>query len=687
MKRILFCFSLVFLIFQVDLKLPDEERQKFLDKLTKKITLDNVDELKNIENKFQSSYLQETTSINYDPEQIRKIIAFYDFPEEYNYLNDKKITPIIKNQQSCGCCWSHASTSALAYRYKLLDIDVDLSPQDGLSCYIKDCAKGNYIIDAQMNLVKNGTVTEGCLPFTSGDGTVTAKCPTSCKDGSQFKKYYSQNAYLTEDYYSQDTFYDIVILIMDQLTTKGPVVSRFDVYDDFVQFNIDTDKCLKEVYTYDGRSEFLGGHAVVIVGYGFLDGKYYWLIQNSWGDICDHGFVKIEFGQVGVEQVAFSEPYIKEEVIDPKEVTVSFDSISDECIIKLKTTSTLEDWENTLELNFTDSVSQKSFNHQCGTTSFPQQGKKLNCYYEYWNCLKNKGVYEFKASQSLGSENKFKLDESFEGLKFTFWGNDLLAPIIPQLNSQIFYVSEEGSKIIFYYVNVSEDKSKISPIYGPKSEKALSDCHKIQFQDEEGTEAIYCNIKKDELNYFDDKESSDTPIVYDVFCGYKYPTYTFVYKLNKIYYPVYRFKKIYIPETKKITDPKLDNFTAVIDIEGNPKGFNKSNMFIVYTYVEKDNKNKTYLTTCSTIDYQKPIRDTNITCIINYDTEKEKEILYDNIYFLPYTIPYNPTFPYEAIIEKTIKGIIPIIPPPPPEPSSSHYFKISYIIIGLFLLL
>ena len=397
-----------------------------------------------------------------------------------------------------------------------------------------------------------------------------------------------------------------------------------------------------------------------------------------------YGFVKIEFGQVGVEQVAFSEPYIKEEVIDPKEVTVSFDSISDECFIKLKTNSSLEDWENTLEINFTDSVTQKNFNHQCGTTSFPKKGKILSCYYEIWNSLEKKGVYEFKDAQSLGSENKFKLDDSFKGLNITFWGYDVLVPLISQKSSQIFYVSEEGSKIIFYYSNATEDDSTIPPIYGPKSEKALSDCHKIQLEGEQGTKAIYCNIKKNELNYFYDKESSYTPLVYDVLCGYKYTTYNIVYKLNKIYYPVYRFKKIYLPETKKITDPEKDNFTAIIDIEGNPKGSTKNNMFIVITYIEKDNKNKTYLTLCPMSDYQKPIRDTNITCQLNYNTEEEKEILYDNIYFLPYTIPYLPNFPYEAIIEKTIKGIIPIIPPP--APSSSHYFKISYIIMGLFLL-
>ena len=46
-------------------------------------------------------------------------------------------------------------------------------------------------------------------------------CPTSCKDGSEFKKYYAQNAYMTEDYYSKETFYDIVLLIVDQLIRKG----------------------------------------------------------------------------------------------------------------------------------------------------------------------------------------------------------------------------------------------------------------------------------------------------------------------------------------------------------------------------------------------------------------------------------------------------------------------------------
>ena len=84
-------------------------------------------------------------------------------------------------------------------------VDVDLSPQDALSCFIKECI-GIYLISPELNLIKNGTVTEGCLPFSSGDGKVVDECPTSCKDGSQFKKYYSQNAYSTEDYILKKIF-------------------------------------------------------------------------------------------------------------------------------------------------------------------------------------------------------------------------------------------------------------------------------------------------------------------------------------------------------------------------------------------------------------------------------------------------------------------------------------------------
>jgi hypothetical protein len=258
----------------------------------------------------------------------------------------------------------------------------------------------------------------------------------------------------------------------------------------------------------------------------------------------------------------------------------------------------------------------------------------------------------------------------------------------PLFEKQTFYVSEEGSKILFYYETESEDQSILPNVYGPNSEKPLSDCKRIQFNKiGVGANIVYCNIKKDELDYFDDdKLVSDSPTVYDIWCGYKESTGTIVYKLDKAKYPVFRLKKLYLPKTKNLTE--YDIFNAFVDIEGNPEGYNKENMFAIYTNVEKDNKNRTYFTVCNTGKYEKTGKDVALNCSINIETTEEY-ILYDNLYFLPYTAPYSPRLPFEVIIEKTIKGIIPPEPGPEPEPtpSSSNYFKVSYILISILLLL
>ena len=360
-------FSYIFLLFiikEVHLILPEFKRQELLNKLTKKITFENINEFKKIGPNFGLSSSKE--GISYDPAKIENLLKEYTFPTDYNFFEDTNATINVKDQANCGCCWSHASTSALAYRYHKKGIEVDLSPQDGLSCYIKDCDAGNYVIDPQLNLVKNGTLTEGCLPFSSSDGKTIEQCPTSCKDGSEYKKYYAQNAYTTSDYYDDETFYDIILLIIDQLINNGPVVSAIDVYEDFMYWCFDQQKCHDEVYRYDGISEASGGHAVVIVGYGYLNGKFYWLIQNSWGeDSCDNGFVKIEFGQIEVENIAFSEPYIPKEET-PIEIPVTFSSIDEMCDLKVYTTLSKDKWKNTLDITFLHSNGLNTFNYQCG---------------------------------------------------------------------------------------------------------------------------------------------------------------------------------------------------------------------------------------------------------------------------------------------------------------------------------
>ena len=96
---------------------------------------------------------------------------------------------------------------------------------------------------------------------------------------------------------------------MDQLVTEGPIVAGFMVYNDFYQFGQDKNKCKNDVYTYDGKSRAKGNHAITIAGYGLLNNKFYWLIQNSWGsNWCDEGLIKMEIGQF--IKIVFSETLI-----------------------------------------------------------------------------------------------------------------------------------------------------------------------------------------------------------------------------------------------------------------------------------------------------------------------------------------------------------------------------------------
>jgi hypothetical protein len=61
---------------------------------------------------------------------------------------------------------------------------------------------------------------------------------------------------------------------------------RIKVYADFLTYK-------SGVYQHK-TGQFLGGHAVKIIGWGVENGVKYWLVANSWNaDWGDHGFFKI----------------------------------------------------------------------------------------------------------------------------------------------------------------------------------------------------------------------------------------------------------------------------------------------------------------------------------------------------------------------------------------------------------
>ena len=449
MKSCIFLLIFSMAIIQIKLILPPQIRQELFNKLTKKISPSDFEQ---DYTELTSDFSEDFQQMKYNVSDIQALMAKYNLSESFNYISQTGAEVIIKNQARCGSCWSFASTSALAYRYKKYGIDINLSPQDGLSCYFPDCDSGNYIIDSLLNLVKNGTVTEQCFPYESSDGKTIPECPSTCKDGSEFKKYHSQNAYTAYNS-KQENFYDLVILVMDQLVTQGPVVGVFDVYGDFDNFGNDTIKCLNDVYTYDGVSIYRGAHAVTITGYGFLNNKFYWLVQNSWGEKwCDSGFIKMEIGQF--LEISFSEPNIPPEQVTPVEIDISLKSLTTDCYLIVNTTSSLDKWSNTLNVKFTHEKEAQNIEFQIGKNKI--RGKdEINCNYEISKVYfgRKRGKYIYKEFESLGVENTFKLN-SFKGKYFYYYGFDNIEPY--KYNQ--YYITQVGSKIIFKHkYNVNED--------------------------------------------------------------------------------------------------------------------------------------------------------------------------------------------------------------------------------------
>ena len=173
-------------------------------------------------------------SIPYSKDKIKELFQKYNFPDSYSFFEDTFAHPKIKQQGYCGNCWAFASTTSLAYRYFKQAVGVDLSPQHEMSCYIPDCDIGNENIDSQLSLIKNGTLTEECFPYTSGD-KVIPPCPTTCKDPKvEYKLYNASNAYFVD--INVNNFYEVTAITIDQLLTKGPLVMSMEVYADLRTF-------------------------------------------------------------------------------------------------------------------------------------------------------------------------------------------------------------------------------------------------------------------------------------------------------------------------------------------------------------------------------------------------------------------------------------------------------------------
>jgi len=172
-------------------------------------------------------------------------------------------TTPVKNQASCGSCYSFAACGTYESWYKIkTGATVDLSEQDFMMKAKQIDGNGNggcngWWLDTAMNLLKNyGVTSEANCPYKGYE----AACATT---GNQYK---------ISAWGSTNSSTDVAVL-KNAVYKYGALLCGFAVYSDFSYYG-------SGVYKYS--SGYLRGyHAVLLVGYD--DAKQAFKVKNSWG--------------------------------------------------------------------------------------------------------------------------------------------------------------------------------------------------------------------------------------------------------------------------------------------------------------------------------------------------------------------------------------------------------------------
>jgi len=201
-----------------------------------------------------------------------------ELPKEIDWVKKGAVTA-VKNQGTCGSCWSFSTTGALEGAYAISHGElVALSEQNLVSCDTSDNACSGGLMDNAFKWVQDngGLCKESDYPYVSGDKEVPS-CKTSCKivSGSAPSKY---------------TDVDSTETALMKAVSGQPVSVAIEADQSAFQFyssGVMTGSC--------GTSL---DHGVLVVGYGEEDGHSYWKVKNSWGASWGvDGYIKLERGK------------------------------------------------------------------------------------------------------------------------------------------------------------------------------------------------------------------------------------------------------------------------------------------------------------------------------------------------------------------------------------------------------
>ena len=234
----------------------------------------------------------------------------YDLRKEYPYCQSLQE---IYNQSYCSSSYAISSSQTISDRICIHTggkLQTRISATDIITC-CSECGKG--CIGGLPNLVFNYWINNGipsgglygdnntCKPYflkpgndNSNNIKITPECENKCQEkynkSSEEDKSYGINAFILKGEEN----------IMKEIFENGPVVSSFNIYEDFFDYE-------KGIYQHI-TGHLIGKLSIRIIGWGITeDGIKYWICSNSWGDTWgEKGFFRILKGEneCGIEEQA-----------------------------------------------------------------------------------------------------------------------------------------------------------------------------------------------------------------------------------------------------------------------------------------------------------------------------------------------------------------------------------------------
>ncbi|KAK4274808.1 hypothetical protein QN277_017981 [Acacia crassicarpa] len=189
-------------------------------------------------------------------------IPLESLPSQVDWRKQGAVTQ-VKDQGSCGACWSFSATGAIEGINKIVTGSlVSLSEQELVDCdrtYNSGCEGGLMDYAFQFVVDNNGIDTEEDYPYRGRDG--------SCIKDKLNRRFVTIDGYTDVPPNDEKQLQKAVVT---QPVSVGICGSdrAFQLYSEGI---------------FSGPCSTSLDHAVLIVGYGSENGEDYWIVKNSWG--------------------------------------------------------------------------------------------------------------------------------------------------------------------------------------------------------------------------------------------------------------------------------------------------------------------------------------------------------------------------------------------------------------------